>query len=122
MRSSAERVRQTGCCVLRYKSASEFHRSRASFRGRQLRRPYFATKPTIVRPGRVAVTAVGEIEYLDVFGDRHLTQFRFRCNGQGYPLGMFKADGEGNEANWYWIGVLGIGQRSLDQRAIQGFR
>ena len=73
-------------------------------------------------PGRVAVTAVGEIEYLDVFGDRHLTQFRFRCNGQGYPLGMFKADGEGNEANWYWIGVLGIGQRSLDQRAIQGFR
>jgi hypothetical protein len=22
----------------------------------------------------------------------------FRCNGQGYPLGLFKADGEGNEA------------------------
>jgi hypothetical protein len=46
-----------------------------------------------------AVYVYGEIEYLDVFGNRHLTQFRFRCNGQGYPLGMFKADGEGNEAN-----------------------
>jgi hypothetical protein len=45
-----------------------------------------------------AVYVYGEIEYLDVFGDRHLTQFRFRCNGQGYPLGMFKPDGEGNEA------------------------
>src|SRR5665213_444086 len=45
-----------------------------------------------------AIYVYGEIEYLDVFGDRHLTQFRFRCNGQGYPLGMFKPDGEGNEA------------------------
>jgi hypothetical protein len=45
-----------------------------------------------------AVYVYGEIEYLDVFGDRQLTQFRFRCNGQGYPLGLFKADAEGNEA------------------------
>ncbi len=45
-----------------------------------------------------AIYVYGEIDYLDAFGDRHLTQFRFRCNGQGYPLGMFKPDCEGNEA------------------------
>jgi hypothetical protein len=45
-----------------------------------------------------AVYVYGELDYLDVFGGRHLTRFRFRCNGQGYGLGMFKADGEGNEA------------------------
>ncbi len=45
-----------------------------------------------------AVYVYGEIDYRDAFGKRHMTQFRFRCNGQGYPLGMFKADGEGNEA------------------------
>jgi hypothetical protein len=45
-----------------------------------------------------AVYVYGEVDYFDIFGERHLTQFRFRCNGQGYPLGMFKADGEGNEA------------------------
>jgi hypothetical protein len=51
-----------------------------------------------IRANHTAVYVYGEIDYLDVFGERHLTQFRFRCNGQGYPLGLFKADGEGNEA------------------------
>jgi hypothetical protein len=46
----------------------------------------------------MAIYVYGEIDYRDAFAKRHLTQFRFRCNGQGYPLGMFKADGEGNEA------------------------
>jgi hypothetical protein len=45
-----------------------------------------------------AIYVYGETDYLDVFGDRHLMQFRFRCNGQGYPMGLFKPDSEGNEA------------------------
>lgn len=63
--------------------------------------PTFTRAPTTieenaVRSNDTAVYVYGEVEYIDVFGDRHLTQFRFRCNGQGCPLGMFKADGEGN--------------------------
>jgi len=45
-----------------------------------------------------AIYVYGEIDYRDIFGKRYINQFRFRCNGQGYPIGLFKADGEGNEA------------------------
>jgi hypothetical protein len=45
-----------------------------------------------------ALYVCGEVDYLDAFGGRRLTQFRFRCNGPDYPLGVFKADGAGNEA------------------------
>jgi hypothetical protein len=45
-----------------------------------------------------AVYVYGEIAYRDAFGRKHLTQFRFRCTGQGYALGLFKADGQGNNA------------------------
>ena len=66
--------------------------------------PTFTRALTIIEENAVlanhtAVYVYGEVDYLDVFGDRHLTQFRFRCNGQGYGLGMFKADSEGNNAS-----------------------
>jgi hypothetical protein len=66
--------------------------------------PTFTRALTIIEENAVlanhtAVYVYGEVDYFDVFGDRHLTQFRFRCNGQGYGLGMFKADSEGNNAN-----------------------
>jgi hypothetical protein len=51
-----------------------------------------------IRANHTAIYVYGEVDYLDVFGDRHFTRFRLRCNGQGFPLGMFKPDGEGNEA------------------------
>lgn len=46
-----------------------------------------------------AIYVYGEVAYRDIFGKGRLTQFRFRCNGQGYPLGIFKGDGEGNDAD-----------------------
>ncbi len=57
-----------------------------------------AFEENAILQNHTAIYVYGEIDYLDVFGDRHLTQFRFRCNGQGYPLGLFKPDSEGNEA------------------------
>ncbi len=45
-----------------------------------------------------AIYVYGEIAYKDGFDRNRLTQFRFRCMGQGYSLGLFKADGEGNSA------------------------
>ncbi len=47
---------------------------------------------------QAAVYVYGEVEYCDIFGVRRLTQFRFRCHGQGYATGVFRADAEGNEA------------------------
>lgn len=65
--------------------------------------PTFTRDLTIIEKNAIlknhtAIYVYGEVDYLDIFGERHLTQFRFRCNGQGFPLGMFKPDGEGNEA------------------------
>lgn len=44
-----------------------------------------------------AIYVYGEVSYRDAFDRKHLTQFRYRCNGQGYGLGLFKADAEGND-------------------------
>ncbi len=70
---------------------------------KNLQFPTFTRALTIIEENAIlanhtAIYVYGEVEYLDVFGERHLTQFRFRCNGQGFPLGMFKPDGEGNNA------------------------
>jgi hypothetical protein len=51
-----------------------------------------------LRQNGKAIYVYGEIDYTDVFGDQHRSIFRFRCNGQGYGLGTFKADCEGNES------------------------
>jgi hypothetical protein len=48
---------------------------------------------------QAAIYVYGEIDYRDTFGKRRLTQFRFRCHGQGYAMGTFRADAEGNDAN-----------------------
>jgi hypothetical protein len=48
-----------------------------------------------IAESRAAIYVFGEVDYVDTFGKRHLTQFRFRCNGHDYALGNFKPDSDG---------------------------
>jgi hypothetical protein len=54
----------------------------------------------LVNTGKAAVYAVGEINYIDVFGKSHFTKFRLYHGGDSLaPPGKFAAATDGNEAN-----------------------
>jgi hypothetical protein len=51
-----------------------------------------------IQRGKKAIYVHGEISYRDAFNRWQYTTFRFQCSEQGFALGAFKAEGEGNEA------------------------